>query len=56
MLIISFLPILIIVIGGYFLMKLRFFFILHPIKTVRKIKKAVSRIRLGVTRIIVIFN
>ncbi len=43
MFLISALPILIIFLGGYFLMKLRFFFILHPIKTVRKIKKAVSR-------------
>ena len=42
MLIISFLPILIIVIGGYFLMKLRFFFILHPIKTAGKIKRSMK--------------
>ncbi len=40
MLIISFLPALIMILGGYFLMKLRFFFILHPLKTSRKIKNA----------------
>ena len=42
MLVISFLPILIIIIGGYFLMKLRFFFILHPIKTAGQIKRTMK--------------
>ena len=39
---IDFLPIIIVISGLYFLVKLRFFFILHPIKTVKKTINALS--------------
>ncbi len=42
MLLSSVLPILIIIVGGYFLIKLRFFFVLHPIKTARKTVSALK--------------